>query len=559
MDRIRREGIVLLQRYRQSFLFFSLFSAVLLGCSESDADGPMTQRSIVDAGGLDAAMATGLECLVDDDCESAERCKHFGETSECVLGCGSDDDCPSVQPTCELFGSGDGICIRRCRTDGMCGEDEVCETRDEGFGACIPSPPEDTVGFGGSMAEGGRESGPKFQCSTDANCPNGYRCVDGEDGNRFCEEEEAVMMGEAGAGGQAGSGGAAGSGGDAVNGGDIATGGESGVEAGTSGESGAGGGSSAGGSGGMGASIGTGGNGEGGSAGAAASMGMGGSGEAGETGGDAGAGGDGGNAGNEAGADGSGAGDNPLDASDTLDRGYIHLAEVDSNPNSSFPEMFGNARFGYVRRLGVPVNEDDIWPSHLRVAAETFGGAGACSFYDDSSPQSTTRFTYKNVGTIFVDGASSFELAPDLSADDSYTLDIDSVFNIFDGTGDSIQLSADGADLGGFEVTLPSPEVLTEVSLGGSIQRSGQQITWSRGNGDYVRIKLRAGAQTVECDSPDDGSIELLGTAIAALGSVDNAVLTIERVIERGILTEPREAAVEIRISSSVQRNVVFE
>ena len=168
---------------RHSVWLGSLLSLLFFGCSDSGADGPTGQRTITDAGGPDAAVATGLECTVDDDCESAERCKHFGETSQCVLGCGSDDDCPSFQPTCELYGSGDGICIRRCRTDGMCGEDEVCEARDGSFGACVPAPPQDTVGFAGASGQGGSTSGPKFQCRTDANCPTGYRCVEGEEGN----------------------------------------------------------------------------------------------------------------------------------------------------------------------------------------------------------------------------------------------------------------------------------------------------------------------------------------------------------------------------------------
>ena len=212
---------------RDGVILICLLSLGTFGCSESGADGPSGQRSIVDAGGLDAAMATGLECLTDDDCRSSERCKHFGDTSQCVLGCGSDDDCPSTQPTCELYASGDGICIRRCRTDGMCGEDEVCETRDGDFGACVPAPPEDIVGFAGTMGQGGSDSGTKFQCTTDANCPLGYRCVEGEDGTRFCEENEP-MGGSAGDGGAGGEGGAAGEGGA----GGEAGSGEAGAQAG---------------------------------------------------------------------------------------------------------------------------------------------------------------------------------------------------------------------------------------------------------------------------------------------------------------------------------------
>ena len=83
-----------------SFIVLLAFTA----CSGDAVQGP-GERSIGDSGVADTgpAVNNGLECEVDDDCEDAERCKHFGEISLCVLGCGSDDDCPSTQPTCELY------------------------------------------------------------------------------------------------------------------------------------------------------------------------------------------------------------------------------------------------------------------------------------------------------------------------------------------------------------------------------------------------------------------------------------------------------------------------
>ena len=129
-----------------------------VGCESAPVEGPGGQRMAGDAALPDAAMATGLECETDEDCDTAERCKHYGQTSLCVLGCGSDDDCPSTQPTCELYGSGDGLCVRRCRTDGMCAENEVCESREgSNFGACIPAPPSDMIGFGGAGGAGAVE------------------------------------------------------------------------------------------------------------------------------------------------------------------------------------------------------------------------------------------------------------------------------------------------------------------------------------------------------------------------------------------------------------------
>ena len=174
-----------------SFIVLLAFTA----CSGDAVQGP-GERSIGDSGVADTgpAVNNGLECEVDDDCEDAERCKHFGEISLCVLGCGSDDDCPSTQPTCELYGEGDGLCIRQCRTDGMCGEGEICESRDSGFGVCVPAPPNDGIGFGGNGV-GGSDSAMKFQCASDANCPQGFTCEETDDGiksaSRFQTPAEA--------------------------------------------------------------------------------------------------------------------------------------------------------------------------------------------------------------------------------------------------------------------------------------------------------------------------------------------------------------------------------
>ena len=134
-------------------IMFGFFGAHLVGCGDPSAEGPSEMRQVAD-GGVDDGESTepeasGLECAVDDDCEEAERCKHFGTVSICVLGCGSDDDCPEAQ-SCELYGAGDGICVKRCRLDAMCGDGQICESRGPNAGACVPEPVEVNVSQGGT-------------------------------------------------------------------------------------------------------------------------------------------------------------------------------------------------------------------------------------------------------------------------------------------------------------------------------------------------------------------------------------------------------------------------
>jgi hypothetical protein len=533
--------------------YLSFLLIGLLGCSSEPVKGPNGQRGIVD-GGLDdvgPAANLGLECEVDDDCESSERCKHFGEVSLCVLGCGSDDDCPSEQPTCELYGDGDGICIRRCRTDGMCGEGEVCESRSSGFGACVPEPPSGMVGFAGMQGSGGAEPGMKFQCASDANCPQGFTCEASEDGTRVCEPEQGTG-GSAGSGGNEGgsAGGAGNEGGSAGNEGGSA--GSGGNEGGSAGSEGGNAGSEGGNAGSGGGNAGSGGN-EGGSAGSGGNEG-GSAGSGGNEGGSA--GGEGGAAGGEAGNPGtggaSGAGGNPLDQTDTTQRGYIHFSET---KRGNLPaQMYGLARFANFTRMPVPVNEDDIWPDPLRVSAGEYNDGTPCFYFDGTDPETGASRRVRNVDVINVLSQSQdFSLAYQDFAE-SYSLNPDEVFNLFTDAPGTLQLTAQGSTrFGGFNVEVPSPGILTpsDVDLGASVSLAGQTVTWTPGNGDFVRINLRAGQESVECDAPDTGSLFVSGAALSVLAS-NNVDVIVSRVIERGVLTDGPEGVVEIRFSSAV-------
>ncbi len=497
-------------------------------------------------------MNRGLECAVDDDCEPSERCKHFGEVSLCVLGCGSDDDCPVEQPTCELYGDGDGICIRRCRSDGMCGEGEICESRSSGFGACVPAPPSDSIGFAGAQGSGGAESGDKFECTSDANCPQGFSCEDGENGSRVCEPE-STMGGSAGQGGDAGNsggneGGSAGDGGDA---GSMNMGGNAGGDAGNmAGDEGGNAGSGAGGDAG---SMNTGGN-AGGAGGDAGNM-------AGNEGGNAGsgAGGDAGSMGGSAGMGGNtgtagagGAGGNPLDQSDTTHRGYIHFAET---KRGNLPaQMYGLARFANFTRMPSPVNDDDIWPDAARVAAGEYDEGTPCFYFDGADPDVGAARRARNVGAITVASSAQDFILGYQDFAESYSLNQDEVFNLFDDAPSMLQLSAPGSNrFGGFNVQVPSPLVLLpmEVQIGDEISRTGHQVTWHSGNGDFVRVFLRAGQESVACFAPDTGSLTISGAALNVLNA-GNVDVVLSRVIERGVLTSGPGGAIEIRLSSAV-------
>lgn len=530
-----------------SFLLLSL-----PGCASDPVQGPDGQRGIVDSGLGDVGPAAnlGLECDVDDDCEPSERCKHFGEVSLCVLGCGSDDDCPAEQPSCELYGDGDGICIRRCRTDGMCEQGEVCESRSAGFGACVPEPPSNNIGFAGMQGGGGAESGMKFQCASDANCPQGFTCEASEDGTRVCEPEQGTG-GTAGDGGSAG--GAGNEGGSAGGAGSAGSGGNEAGAAGAGGQMNNGG--SAGGDGGdagsmnMGGSAGGAGGNEGGSAGGAGGN------EGGSAGGNEGgsAGGAGGSAGNNPGTGGAGgAGGNPLDQSDTILRGYVHFSET---KRRNLPaQMYGIARFASFTRMPDPVNENDIWPDSQRVSAGEYNEGTPCSYFDGADPEVGASRRARNVAEITVlSQAQNFSLAYQDFAE-SYSLNPDEVFDLFTDAPGTLMLSAQGTNrFGGFNIEVPSPGILPpmDVDLGASVSLAGQMVTWTPGNGDFVRINLRAGIESVECDAPDTGSLFISGMALSVLNATHVDVI-MSRVIERGVLTAEPAGAVEFRFSSAV-------
>ena len=156
-----------------------------------------------------------------------------------------------------------------------------------------------------------------------------------------------------------------------------------------------------------------------------------------------------------------------------------------------------------------------------------------------------------------MNGASSFELPWDAAAEinEAYILDPDNVFDIFSETGGSVSLSAPGtAGLGSFDVQVLSPERLapTDVQLGDTISRSGETLTWTPGNGSYVRVRLKLGLDVVECDSPDDGSITISAAALSTFDVGDTIEMQISRVVDYGILTDAPVGAVIFNLSSTV-------
>ena len=288
------------------------------------------------------------------------------------------------------------------------------------------------------------------------------------------------------------------------------------------------------------------------------SVGAGGSaGSGGEAGGMAGAGGASGGTAGEGGTGGvggsSGSGGGPLDQSDTVNRGYLQLFET-KRIDFFLAEMYGAARFRTFTRMPSPVNADDIWPDPDRVPAQTFNGGNPCYLFDGSDPETFAGGTFRSVSDIRVRGGSEdFDLIFDTGAD-SYALYEDTASDIFPEQSVSIQVSADGTTrFGGFSAQVPSPDALDSTSFEGltELSRAGQVLNWTPGNGDYIRIVMRAGAARVECDAPDDGQMMISGPALIALGASSVDVM-ISRVVERGILTDAPESAVNFEFSSRI-------
>ena len=265
----------------------------------------------------------------------------------------------------------------------------------------------------------------KFQCASDANCPQGFTCEETDDGDKICEPISNAG-GSAGGGGTV-EGGAAGDGGmQGGNAGSAGTGG--GVEGGRAGDGGQGGSAGAGGSAGMGGEAGDGGTGNtgGGAAGEAGNTGNGGAG--GDTGGASGGGGMAGSAGGNGGGTGIGGADgNPLENSDTVARGYIHFAET---KRGNLPaEIYGQARFASFTRFPVPVNDDDIWPD--RNVLSLVNTMMHTSFFLMVQIQREVRRAERNVGMISVSGgAQNFSLDYQEFAE-SYSLNPDEIFDLF--------------------------------------------------------------------------------------------------------------------------------
>ena len=166
------------------------------------------------------------------------------------------------------------------------------------------------------------------------------------------------------------------------------------------------------------------------------------------------------------------------------------------------------------------------------------------------------------MGTITVSGgAQNFSLEYQEFAE-SYSLNPDEVFDVFNDGGGLISLSGVGSSrFGGFAVQVQSPDVLlpSDVDLGTSIAAAGHVVSWTPGNGDFVRVLLRAGSVSVECDGPDNGMLTISGDALQMLGS-GNADVVVSRIVVRGFLTAAPEGAVSVRLSSAVNAgNLVIE
>ena len=135
------------------------------------------------------------------------------------------------------------------------------------------------------------------------------------------------------------------------------------------------------------------------------------------------------------------------------------------------------------------------------------------------------------------------------------TLSTDSVFDIFSETGEAFRLQHLALrGPGSFDVQVLSPERLapTDVQIGDTISRGGETLTWTPGNGSYVRVRLKLGLDVVECDSPDDGSITISASALSTFDVGDTIEMQISRVVDYGILTDAPVGAVIFNLSSTV-------
>jgi hypothetical protein len=216
--------------------------------------------------------------------------------------------------------------------------------------------------------------------------------------------------------------------------------------------------------------------------------------------------------------------------------------------------MYGLARFANFTRMPSPINDDDVWPDSARVSAGDFNEGTPCFYFDGSDPEQGANRRARNVGEITVTSSAQDFSLPYQDFAESYSLNRDEVFNLFDDEPSTMQLSAPGSSrLGGFNVEVPTPGLLSPmaVTIGVNIFRGGHAVTWTPGNGDFVRIFLRAGQESVECDAPDTGSLTIFGAALNRLGS-GNVDAIISRVIQRGFLTGGPEGAVELRLISAV-------
>ncbi len=121
-------------------------------------------------------------CDSDQDCADGDLCLPWGPNGQgiCVKGCDSDTDCregyvctvtPNGERACLPYGGGDGRIGDPCSSTADCdgGTDAVC----------VPTP------------SGGQCS---TRCSTNGDCPPGYRCVtDGSIQPGFCQLEDLIV------------------------------------------------------------------------------------------------------------------------------------------------------------------------------------------------------------------------------------------------------------------------------------------------------------------------------------------------------------------------------
>jgi hypothetical protein len=234
-------------------------------------------------------------------------------------------------------------------------------------------------------------------------------------------------------------------------------------------------------------------------------------------------------------------------------QGLFFMREAQNLRNSPFPDpLFLDLQVYFRDYRTLPTDPEPAQTS------------GTCALYGAADFGNPGLFDPVSGGDIVVAGTILQDLLftfDDRSAEYTPT---PAAFDLFDLWDENTLLTFTGAGaqrVGGFERDIATPLDVAGVSpdLNGNFDRAGTTLTWTPGNGDTLRVKLRADGwnQNIVCEADDaTGSFDFAGAVLGWIpGNIGTIYVDITRVKSREFDTNDPRA----RGTIVLERALTFE